>query len=65
MAYFKIKLLTSAEQIQEKQFLFPAGEVITLSKFDIWNSPIQKEVLTMWFRLLYFNSWQCSTSHRG
>lgn len=39
MAYFKIKLLTLVEQIQEKQ-IFSAGEVITLPKFDIWSSPI-------------------------
>jgi len=35
MACFKIKLLTIAKQIQEKQFNFSAGEVITLPKFEI------------------------------
>ena len=40
MACFKIKLLTIAEQIQEQQLNFSAGEVITLPKFEIWPSPI-------------------------
>jgi len=41
MVYFKIKLLTLAEQIQKKNnYIFSAGEVITLPKFKIWPSPI-------------------------